>query len=90
MDEKRDLEQVPNIEDLSGIRRELEEIWETLGDLRIVPQFVGIEPGHSGDAMPEEDLLPFEARLRRARDAGDMLTALRIKQEAAVAGVVLL
>ena len=77
-------------EDLSGIRQELEEIWGALDGLRSPPQFMGIEPGQGGDALPEEDLLPFEARLRKARDTGDILSALRIKQEAATAGIVLL
>ena len=78
------------MEDLSGIRQELEEIWEQLDELKTPPKFVGAQPGQSGELSPEEDGLPFEARLRRARDAGDMLGALRIKQEAAGAGIVLL
>ena len=77
-------------DDLSGIRQELENIWGELEDLRTPPQFVGIEPGQAGDTLPEEDLLPFEARLRKARGTGDTLGALRIKQEAATAGIVLL
>jgi len=77
-------------EDLSGIRQELEEIWGTIEGLREAPQFVGLEPGQGGDSLPEEELLPFEARLRKARDTGDMLGALRIKQEAAASGIVLL
>ena len=77
------------MEDLSGIRQELEEIWEQLGDLKAPPKFVGALPGQSGDLAPEEEL-PFEARLRRARESGDVLGALRIKQEAAGAGIVLL
>jgi len=77
-------------EDLSGIRQELEEIWGELNGLRRAPEFVGVEPGQGGDTLPEEDLLPFEARLRKARDTGDMLGALRIKQEAAASGIVLL
>jgi len=90
MDERIAIGQEPRPEDLSGIRQELEEIWGEIEGLRTVPQFVGIEPGYSGDQMPGEDLLPFEARLRRARDTGDMLTALRVKQEAAAQGIVLL
>ena len=78
------------LEDLSGIRQELEELWGEIDGLRKAPQFVGIEPGQTGDLLPEHDLLPFEARLRKARDQGDMLGALRIKQEAAIAGIVLL
>jgi len=78
------------MEDLSGIRQELEEIWEQLGELKTPPKFVGAQPGQSGEAAPEEDQMPFEARLRRARESGDTLTALRIKQEAAGAGIVLL
>jgi len=78
------------LEDLSGIRQELEELWGEIGDLRQSPQFVSTEPGQAGDLLPDSDLLPFEARLRKARDTGDMLGALRIKQEAAIAGIVLL
>ena len=78
------------MEDLSGIRQELEEIWEQLEDLKAPPKFVGDQPGQSGELSPEEGQLPFEARLRRARDSGDLLGALRIKQEAAGAGIVLL
>ena len=78
------------MEDLSGIRKELEKIWEQLDDLKVPPKFVGVSPGQSGDVSPEEDQLPFEARLRRARESGDMLAALRVKQEAAGAGIVLL
>jgi len=78
------------VEDLSGIREELEEIWSEIGELRQPPKFVGAEPGQSGDTGPEEGGLPFEARLRQARQSGDMLTALRVKQEAAGAGIVLL
>lgn len=77
-------------EDLSGIRQELEHIRGELDSLRTPPQFIGIEPGQAGDALPVEDLLPFEARLRKARNTGDTLGALRIKQEAASAGIVLL
>ena len=78
------------MEDLSGIRQELEEIWGQIDDLKAPPRFVGALPGQSGDLGPEEDSLPFEARLRRARETGDTLAALRIKQEAAGAGIVLL
>ena len=78
------------MEDLSGIRQELEEIWDQLDGLKTAPQIVGREPGPSGDLAPAEEGLPYEAQLRRARESGDMLTALRIKQEAAVSGIVLL
>lgn len=78
------------MEDLSGIRAELEEIWTELEGLRVPPKFVGVEPGQSGDVQPEEGGLPFEARLRKARESGDMLEALRVKQEAAGVGIVLL
>ena len=78
------------MEDLSGIRQELEEIWAHLGDLKEAPQIVGTEPGQSGDGRPEESGLSFEMRLKRARSAGDMLAALKVKQEAAKAGIVLL
>jgi len=77
------------MEDLSGIRRELEDIWGQIDMLKAPPKFVGALPGQSGDSS-EEGALPFEARLRRARESGDMLGALRVKQEAAEAGVVLL
>ena len=78
------------MEDLSGIRQELEEIWGQLENLREPPRILGAEPGQSGDGRPEESGLSFEMRLRRARDAGDMLAALKVKQEAAKAGIVLL
>ena len=78
------------MEDLSGIRQELEEIWGQLDELKAPPKFVGTQPGQSGDTAPEEDQMPFEARLRRARESGDTLAALRVKQEAAGAGIVLL
>ncbi|MCL2562413.1 MAG: hypothetical protein FWE08_00025 [Oscillospiraceae bacterium] len=78
------------MEDLSGIRQELEDIWGLIDELKLPPKFVGTQPGQSGDAAPEEDQMPFEARLRRARESGDMLSALRVKQEAARAGIVLL
>ena len=77
-------------DDLSGIRQELEQIRGEIDGLRTPPQFLGVEPGQGGDTLPEEELLPFEARLRKARDTGDILGALRIKQEAAGAGIVLL
>ncbi|MCL2843325.1 MAG: hypothetical protein FWE28_07675 [Oscillospiraceae bacterium] len=76
------------MEDLSGIRAEIEEIWTEIEGLRVPPKFVGVPPGQSGDVCPEEGGLPFEVRLRKARESGDMLEALRVKQEAA--GVVLL
>lgn len=79
-----------NGEDLSGIRGELEEIWEELEGLKETPMFVGTEPGGSGVSIPEEDLMPFEVQLRRARELGDTIAALKIKQEAAYAGIVLL
>ena len=78
------------MEDLSGIRRELEDIWGQIDELKAPPKFVGVFPGQSGEAGAEEGPLPFEARLRRARESGDMLGALRVKQEAASAGIVLL
>ena len=84
------LEKNKNAEDLSGIREELEEIWEELEVLKEPPVFAGVEPGSSGGEIPHEDLMPFEVQLRRARDLGDTIAALRIKQEAANAGIVLL
>jgi len=78
------------MEDISGIRQELEEIWGQLDELKTPPKFIGAQPGQSGDVSAEEEQMPFEARLRRARESGDTLAALRIKQEAAGAGVVLL
>ena len=88
MDEQ--LEQKQNNEDLSGIRGELEEIWGELELLKETPMFIGNEPGGSGVSIPEEDLMPFEVQLRRAREVGDTIAALKIKQEAAYAGIVLL
>jgi len=77
------------MEDLSGIRRELEEIWAELNGMKELPRFVGVEPGPSGDETPEVNGLGFEVKLKRARESGDMLAALRVKQEAARAGIVL-
>lgn len=48
-------------------------------------RFCGFVPGETGDP-PESG---FETRLAEARKAGDNLTAIRIKQEAAREGVVL-
>ena len=77
-------------QDLSGIREELEEIWGELNDLKELPVFIGNEPKGSGTQVLHEDLMPFEVQLRHARELGDTIAALRIKQEAASAGIVLL
>ena len=78
------------VEDLSGIRRELEAIWTQLEEVKEIPSFLGYEPEQSGEIDLEEDLMPYEVRLRHARGEGDLLAALKIKQEAAKAGLVLL
>ena len=90
MMEQEPQNQAGEFQDLSGIRGELEEIWAKLDELNEAPVFSGALPGESGDGVPDEDLMPYEVRLRQAREAGDMLMALRVKQEAAGAGLVLL
>ena len=89
MEEEASTDVMPDVDDLSGIRQELESIWTQLEKLKAPPRFVGTEPGQSGDEMPDAEGLGYEAKLHRARESGDMVAALRIKQEAARAGVVL-
>jgi len=89
MKEEEGMALAGKIEDLSGIRQELEAIWSELDSMKAPPQFVGAEPGQSGNEVLETDGLEFEVKLKRARASGDMLAALRVKQEAAKAGIVL-
>ena len=85
VEEQRD----SGVEELAGIRQEIKALRAEVLALREPVQVVGLEPGQSGDFVPETDEMAFEAKLRRARDLGDTMTALRIKQEAAAAGVIL-
>ena len=51
-------------------------------------RFLGRLPGEGADAP--EGMPGFDARLEAARQSGDMLAAIRIKQEAAKDGVILI
>lgn len=54
------------------------------------PQFKGVTPGEGGDAAPDPQRSGFESRLAEARKINDTLAAIKIKQEAAEKGVVLI
>lgn len=54
-----------------------------------LPIFKGFQPGVA-DAAPGGASMDYEARLAEARKTGDMLGAIRVKQEAAAEGVVLM
>lgn len=73
--------------ELETLRAEVEQLQALLAK---PPQISGAAPGESGDALPEQGESAFSARLREARMAGDTLAALKVKQDAARVGVVLL
>lgn len=54
------------------------------------PKFKGVSPGDSGDGTPDPQKSGFESRLAEARKTNDTLAAIKIKQEAAEKGVVLI
>ena len=74
---------------VAGIQQEMEVFRGEVAALKGPVKIVGLELGQSGDFVPMTDEMAFEAKLRRAREVGDTMAALRIKQEAAAAGVVL-
>lgn len=52
-------------------------------------KYLGAAPGESGSEFAGEEM-GFDARLKTARDSGDFLKAIRIKQEAAKEGIILI
>lgn len=92
MDDKKEFahESLGSVEDLTGIRQEIAELWGRIAELDGGAAILGFVPGQSGDVVPEVDGLGYEAKLRQARTRGDMVAALRIKQEAAKVGLVLI
>lgn len=55
------------------------------------PKYMGSLPGESGiDPQIAGEEIGFEAELRSARESGDFLKAIRIKQEAAKEGIILI
>ena len=52
------------------------------------PKFKGMSPGANKEGLPNSS--GFEQRLREAREKGDNLEAIKIKQEAQKEGIVLI
>ena len=88
-----DLSRVNQGEDgrLCGLDEQLEAVRRSDGYLFAEKQqsFKGFQPGASKDGVPETAQGGFEARLANARKDNNQLEVIKIKQEAAANGVVL-
>ena len=95
-----DLKKVKQGEDgrLDGLEEQLEAVQRSDGYLFAEKQqqngsthgFKGFQPGASSDGVPDPEQGGFEARLALARRDNNQMEVIRIKQEAAANGVVLL
>ena len=59
-----------------------------LFEVEQTPKFKGMSPGANKEGLPNSS--GFEQRLREAREKGDNLEAIKIKQEAQKEGIVLI
>ena len=78
---------------LNGFDEQLETVRKSDGYLfteKQQPSFKGFQPGASSDGVPNAEQGGFEARLANARKDNNQLEVIKIKQEAAANGVVLM
>lgn len=75
---------------LEALQAETRELREELQRVSAQRRFVGLRPGESGEAEPRDYGSAYEAQLREARACGNVLDAIRVKQEAALEGVILI
>lgn len=90
-----DISKVKQGEDgsLNGLDEQLEAVRKSDGYLfaeKQQPSFKGFQPGASGDGVPSPEQGDYTARLATARKDNNQLEVIKIKQEAAANGVVLL
>ena len=89
-----DLSKVKAGEDgvLQGLEEQLNAVRASDGYLFAETQqsFKGFQPGASKDGVPDPEQGGFEARLASARKCNNQLEVIKIKQEAAANGVLLL
>ena len=90
-----DISKVKQGEDgsLNGLDEQLEAVRKSDGYLfaeKQQPSFKGFQPGASSDAVPSPEQGDYTARLATARKDNNQLEVIKIKQEAAANGVVLL
>ena len=90
-----DLAKIKQGEDgkLDGLDEQLSAVKKSDGYLFIEKQqqsFKGFQPGASKDGVPNAEQGSFEARLATARKDNNQLEVIKIKQEAAANGVVLM
>jgi hypothetical protein len=92
-----DLEKVKLNEDgsLSGLTEQLEGLKKSDGymfdtDQQKQPQFKGFQPGASSDQLPNTASAEYETKLANARKNNNTLEVIKIKQDAAANGVVLM
>ena len=90
-----DLTKIKQGEDgtLNGLNEQLEAVRKSDGYLfaeKEQPSFKGFQPGASKDGVPDPEQGGYEARLAQARKDNNQLDVIKIKQEAAANGVVLL
>lgn len=54
------------------------------------PTFRGVSPGESRDGLPGSGIAQYASQLKAARDVGDQIAAIRIKQAAIAEGISLI
>ena len=87
-----DLAEVELSEDgeLSGLAEQLEAVRKSDGYLFAEKGLKSFQPGASADGIPELEQGEYEARLAQARRDNNQMEVIRIKQDAAAEGIVLL
>lgn len=78
---------------VKGLKEQIESLMKSqdssfLFEVEQTPKFKGMSPGANKEGLPNSS--GFEQRLREAREKGDNLEAIKIKQEAQKEGIVLI
>lgn len=82
-----------NDDGVKGLKEQIESLIKSqdssfLFEVEQTPKFKGMSPGANKEGLPNSS--GFEQRLREAREKGDNLEAIKIKQEAQKEGIVLI
>ena len=77
-------------EDADGVREEIESLKKGEDTRFLFEKRGSYAPYRSPERLPDTKKSGFEERLNMARKAGNTIEAIRIKQEAAAAGIMLL
>ena len=77
-------------EDADGVREEIESLKKGEDTRFLFEKRGSYAPYRSPERLPDTKKSGFEERLNTARKAGNTIEAIRIKQEAAAAGIMLL